>query len=160
MKCTISTKKIGNKYFYKFFLFEYPSTKGITENDFIYIHVLSYSEIMNNDYYASTNILMDIAREKGFDGESLDSICKVFEELYNDLMKQRRKKEEQQGKRDWEDPYKMFEGIEIKKYTDKEKEFLKIIYRAASMKLHPDVTKDNGEGMQFLNQLKEEWGIK
>jgi len=27
------------------------------------------------------------------------------------------------------------------------------------MKLHPDTAKDNGEGMKFLNNLKEKWGI-
>jgi len=27
------------------------------------------------------------------------------------------------------------------------------------MKLHPDITKDNGEGMQFLNELKDQWGL-
>lgn len=44
-------------------------------------------------------------------------------------------------------------------YTDKEKEYLKKIYKAAASKMHPDITKDNGEGMKFLNKLKEEWGI-
>lgn len=44
-------------------------------------------------------------------------------------------------------------------YTDKEKGYLKTIYRAGAIKLHPDVIKDDGEGMKFLNKLKEEWGI-
>lgn len=44
-------------------------------------------------------------------------------------------------------------------YTDKEKECLKKIYKAAAMKLHPDIVKDDGESMKFLNKLKEEWGI-
>jgi hypothetical protein len=44
-------------------------------------------------------------------------------------------------------------------YTDKEKEYLKKIYRAAAIKLHPDVVKDDGAGMKFLNELKEGWGI-
>lgn len=44
-------------------------------------------------------------------------------------------------------------------YTDKEKEYLKKIYKAAALKMHPDIIKDNGESMQFLNKLKEEWGI-
>lgn len=44
-------------------------------------------------------------------------------------------------------------------YTDDEKLYLKAIYKAAAMKLHPDIKKDNGEGMKFLNKLKDEWGI-
>lgn len=44
-------------------------------------------------------------------------------------------------------------------YTEEEKAYLKKIYKAAAMKLHPDTTKDNGEGMKFLNKLKDEWGI-
>lgn len=43
-------------------------------------------------------------------------------------------------------------------YTDKEKGYLKTIYRSAAAKLHPDITGDN-EGMQFLNKLKEQWGL-
>lgn len=44
-------------------------------------------------------------------------------------------------------------------YTEEEKGYLKKIYRAAAAKLHPDVIKDDGEGMKFLNDLKEQWGI-
>ncbi len=44
-------------------------------------------------------------------------------------------------------------------YTEEEKQYLKKIYKAAAMKLHPDTTKDNGEGMKFLNKLKEQWDI-
>lgn len=44
-------------------------------------------------------------------------------------------------------------------YTEEEKTYLKTIYKAAAMKLHPDIKKDNGEGMKFLNKLKDEWGI-
>jgi len=44
-------------------------------------------------------------------------------------------------------------------YTDKEKEYLKKIYRAAAGKFHPDIVKDDGEGMKFLNDLKDKWGV-
>lgn len=44
-------------------------------------------------------------------------------------------------------------------YKEEEKEYLKAIYKAAAMKLHPDIKKDNGEGMKFLNKLKDEWGL-
>ena len=44
-------------------------------------------------------------------------------------------------------------------YTEEEKGYLKKIYRAAAVKLHPDIMKDDGAGMKFLNELKEKWGI-
>jgi hypothetical protein len=56
-----------------------------------------------------------------------------------------------------------FGGYSIGKqsnYTEEEKEYLKVIYKASALKLHPDIKKDNGEGMKFLNKLKEEWGIE
>ncbi|WP_346877587.1 hypothetical protein [Clostridium sp. UBA5712] len=44
-------------------------------------------------------------------------------------------------------------------YTEEEKAYLKKIYKAAAMKLHPDTAKDGGECMKFLNNLKEKWGM-
>lgn len=44
-------------------------------------------------------------------------------------------------------------------YTEEEKGYLKKVYRAAAIKLHPDVIKDDGSAMKFLNDLKEQWGI-
>ena len=42
--------------------------------------------------------------------------------------------------------------------NEKEKEYYKKFYRTLATKYHPDVTGDN-EAMQFLNKLKESWGI-
>jgi len=42
--------------------------------------------------------------------------------------------------------------------SEKEKEYYKKFYRTLAVKFHPDVTGDN-EAMQFLNKLKESWGI-
>lgn len=42
--------------------------------------------------------------------------------------------------------------------SEKEKEYYKKFYRTLATKYHPDVTGDN-EAMQFLNKLKESWGI-
>lgn len=42
--------------------------------------------------------------------------------------------------------------------SDKEKEYYKKFYRALATKFHPDVTGDN-EAMQFINKLKELWGV-
>lgn len=42
--------------------------------------------------------------------------------------------------------------------SEKEKEYYKKFYRTLATKYHPDVTGEN-ETMQFLNKLKEQWGI-
>lgn len=42
--------------------------------------------------------------------------------------------------------------------SEKEKEYYKKFYRTLAAKFHPDVSGDK-EAMQFLNQLKESWGI-
>lgn len=52
-----------------------------------------------------------------------------------------------------------YSTIKQSNYTEEEKGYLKKIYRAAAAKLHPDVIKDDGKGMKFLNDLKEQWGI-
>lgn len=69
--------------------------------------------------------------------------------------------EEQQKK--WDDFYKQYTSGSYSigsssNYTDKEKEYLKKFYKVLAMKFHPDVIEDN-EPMQFLNKLKESWGI-
>lgn len=73
---------------------------------------------------------------------------------------ERRSREEQQ--KQWDDFYKNFSSSysvgSSGTYTDKEKEYLKKFYRILATKFHPDVTGDN-ETMQFLNKLKEQWGI-
>lgn len=56
--------------------------------------------------------------------------------------------------------YSSYSTSEQSNYTDKEKEYLKKIYRAAAVKLHPDIIKDDGAGMKFLNKLKDEWGLQ
>ena len=72
-----------------------------------------------------------------------------------------REYEEQQKK--WDDFYRQYSSgsysiSSSSTYTDKEKEFLKKFYRALAAKFHPDITGEN-ETMQFLNKLKEQWGI-
>lgn len=44
-------------------------------------------------------------------------------------------------------------------YTEDERDKLKKIYRALAAKFHPDISKDDGEMMKFVNKLKEQWGI-
>ena len=62
-------------------------------------------------------------------------------------------------KNNYSNNYSGYSSNKQSTYTDEEKAYLRKIYKAAAMKLHPDVSKDNGESMQFLNKLKEEWGI-
>lgn len=61
-----------------------------------------------------------------------------------------------------DDFFKNFSGYFDNKqstYTDDQKGMLKKIYRALSQKFHPDITKDDGEIMKFINKLKDGWGI-
>lgn len=44
-------------------------------------------------------------------------------------------------------------------YTDEEKAILKEVYRMASKKFHPDITKDDGSKMKFITKLKEQWEL-
>ncbi|GAA0176774.1 hypothetical protein SH2C18_01340 [Clostridium sediminicola] len=110
--------------------------------------------------------------EKNYGYDTYDYCYDVFGTLRNkeklhSVM--RNKREKQKNKRSYyennESNYNYsdfsssyFEGKQSN-YTKEEKEYLKIIYKAAAMKLHPDIKKDNGEGMKFLNKLKEEWNL-
>lgn len=44
-------------------------------------------------------------------------------------------------------------------FTDEDKKRLKSIYKALSLKFHPDIAKDDGETMKLINKLKDSWGI-
>lgn len=86
------------------------------------------------------------------------------EKIKSDKAKQeyeRRSREEQQKK--WDDFYKNFTSGSYSigsygNYTDNEREYLKKFYRVLATKFHPDVIGDNAP-MQFLNKLKEQWGV-
>ncbi|MGO4268251.1 hypothetical protein AB4Z22_00140 [Paenibacillus sp. TAF58] len=55
--------------------------------------------------------------------------------------------------------YSSYFGNKQSNYSDEEKGMLKKIYRTLSKSFHPDITKDDGEIMKFVNKLKEGWGI-
>lgn len=110
--------------------------------------------------------------EKIYGSNTYDYCYDIFGELRNKEMLDNIKKQyeaAQEQKRSYYDNFKSnynsnydfssYFNTKQNNYTDKEKDYLKKIYRAAAMKLHPDVIKDDGEGMKFLNNLKEEWGI-
>lgn len=83
----------------------------------------------------------------------------IFKKQYKESQKQQRSYyENHQSNYNSNYDFSSYFNSKQSNYTDKEKEYLKKIYKAAAMKLHPDITGDN-EGMQFLNKLKEQWDI-
>lgn len=85
------------------------------------------------------------------------------EEAHKQQEEYRRRSEEEERKR-FEREYKGYSGGNYStssqgNYNDEEKAILKEIYRMASKKFHPDITKDDGSKMKFITKLKEQWGI-
>ena len=84
------------------------------------------------------------------------------EDMLNRIKKQYENYQEQQSRyyEDFKSNYNQYDfGSSNKTYSDDEKKYLKKIYKAAAMILHPDKVGGSDEGMQFLNKLKEEWNI-
>ena len=94
-----------------------------------------------------------------------------FEDIWNDageiknynlwsdmerLAREERDKREQEYKQQYSNLFGNSAGMVVK---EEDKDVYKRIYRIASLKLHPDVAKDNGRAMTILNKLKEQWGI-
>lgn len=44
-------------------------------------------------------------------------------------------------------------------HKEEDKEKYKKVYKALAKAFHPDIIKDDGEMMKFVNKLKEEWGL-
>ena len=93
-----------------------------------------------------------------------------FEDIWNDageiknynlwsemekFARQERDKREQEYRQQYSDLF----GNTTVAIKEEDKDVYKRIYRIASLKLHPDVAKDNGRAMRILNKLKEQWGI-
>jgi len=110
--------------------------------------------------------------EKTYGDRTYDYCYDVFGKLRNKEMLDNIKRQYEASQKQQRSYYENFESnyksnydfssyFNTKKsnYTDKQKEYLKKIYRAGAAKLHPDIVKDDGEGMKFLNELKENWGI-
>ncbi|GEM_PF-4940429 len=116
-------------------------------------------------------------KNKGYDTETSNAVNLVFNKylsIREDIINKQKVREakelnnQEAENREYakqqQEFNKRFKGVfnnisETDNYTDKQKEYLKIIYKSSAMKLHPDITKDNGEGMQFLNELKDQWGL-
>ena len=85
---------------------------------------------------------------------------------------EQRIKEEQEeyekGFKDWEKTYKDYQrsyqeqqNSNHKDYDESEKKMLRKFYMALSQKFHPDSNPnaDTTKEMQFLNRLREDWGV-
>lgn len=128
--------------------------------------------------YESKKVVFDELYGEDIFEQVYDIHLKVMnQELYEQLPQIRAKKkkvdeekreyerkchEEQQ--KQWDNFYRQYTSGSYSigsssNYTDKEKEYLKKFYKVLAMKFHPDVIEDN-EPMQFLNKLKETWGIQ
>ncbi len=109
--------------------------------------------------------------EKKYGNDTYDYCYDIFEVLRNEeYLKELETsyKAQQEYNRSYYENFKSnydnfdFSGYPNSKgsnYTEDEKEKLKIIYRVLAAKFHPDVSKDDGEMMKFVNRLKDEWQI-
>jgi len=77
----------------------------------------------------------------------------------------KKKAEEERQEQEWENTSKWVNDEYARRfgnstsYSDEEKTYLKQFYRTLAKNYHPDIAHDNGKAMQFLNQLKEQWGV-
>jgi hypothetical protein len=110
--------------------------------------------------------------EKKYGSDTYEYCYDVFGELRNpDYLK--KVKEQHEAQKEYQDrSYYSYEqsnysnyqsssyfSTQQSAYTDENKIKLKKIFKTLSLKFHPDVTKDDGEMMKFINKLKEDWRI-
>ena len=55
--------------------------------------------------------------------------------------------------------YRSQQNKTVIQYTETERNYLKKFYYTLAKQYHPDNVHDNGEAMQYVNDLKEMWGI-
>lgn len=160
---------------------------GITEDelwDMVYVKLQPIIDTVKAEFEATEEfkvseeyrskikeyIKVKVEFEKKYGDNTYDYCYDVFGELRNEdyLSKLKANYEAQQKYSGYSDSsYSNYSNYDFSSYfkanksiyTEEEKEYLKVIYKAAALKLHPDIKKDNGEGMKFLNKLKEEWEI-
>ena len=93
-----------------------------------------------------------------------------FEDIWNDAgeiknynlwseMERLAREERDKREQEYKQQYSNLFGNTTVAIKEEDKDVYKRIYRIASLKLHPDVAKDNGRAMRILNKLKEQWGI-
>lgn len=170
MFCSVKKNSTKDGDTYRFYLCERYRDKqtGKVKSSDKFIISLQHDDIV--DYHMVRAIDKKIIRackEKGFDKDIYsDLVFDKFLDIKDKLqeIEEDRKKEEYQKSWKQQEQYRQYysSGNTTSSqniYTDKQKEYLKKIYRAAAVKLHPDIIKDDGGGMRFLNDLKEKWGI-
>ena len=127
--------------------------------------------------YESKKVVFDELYGEDIFEQVYDIHLKVMnQELYEQLPQIRTKKKKadeekreyerkchEEKQKQWDNFYKQYTSgsysiSSSSNYTDEEKEYLKKFYKVLAMKFHPDVIEDN-KPMQFLNRLKETWGI-
>lgn len=170
MFCSVKKCNTKDDIVYRFYLCERYRDKetGKVKSSDKFIISLPYDYIIDTRMFGSINrAIIRECKKKGFDKDIYsDVVCDKFTDIRCELLDLERKKQQEEAERRYREEYKYQQYFNsfgsdntTKNYTEEEKEYLKIIYRSAAIKLHPDVTRDDGEGMKFLNKLKEEWGI-
>ena len=170
MFCSVKKCNTKDDIAYRFYLCERYRDKetGKVKSSDKFIISLPYDYIIDtNMIKAISRAIMRECKKKGFDKDIYsDIIYDKFIDIRYDLLELEKKKQQEEAEKRYREEYRYQQYFNnfcsvntTTNYTDKEKEYLKKIYRAAAAKLHPDVIKDDGEGMKFLNDLKEQWGI-
>lgn len=109
-----------------------------------------FEEIYGNNTYDYCYDVFGNLKEK----DKLEAIKKQYEA---NKESERRYYEEFQN--NYKDNWSSYFNLNQSSYGEDDKKKLKKIYRTLSAKFHPDIYKDDGEMMKFINKLKEDWGL-
>lgn len=170
-----SVKKGKDKYgeTYKFYLCERYRDKetGKVKSSDKYIMTLQYIDFTEIKVsIISKHIKRVLAEREIFSELEEDLIYDKYLDIREGILERERAKKEEESKRQQEE-YNQYREY-YKSYsssfssgkssinfddTTKElaKEFIKLGYRAMAKKYHPDITKDNGEKMKSINEIKD-----
>ena len=167
-----SVKKGKDKYgeTYKFYLCERYRDKesGKVKSSDKYIMTLQYIDFTEIKVsIISKHIKRVLAEREIFSELEEDLIYDKYLDIREGILERERAKKEEESKRQQEE-YNQYREY-YKSYTSsisssinfddttKElaKEFIKLGYRAMAKKYHPDITKDNGEKMKSINEIKD-----
>ena len=170
MFCSVKKSSAKDGDTYRFYLCERYRDKetGRVKSSDKFIISLQHGDIIDSHMLkAISRTITRKCKEKGFDKDIyIDMVYDKFIDIKVELREHEQEKKKEEYQKSWEqqEQYRRYYSsgnttINQSNYTDKQKGYLKKIYRAAAAKLHPDIIKDDGEGMKFLNDLKEEWGI-